>query len=262
VPSVLLLLVAAFLLMPDRPARPIVVALVHTFAMLFHELAVLFTVPALIALSGQGGGIAQYLVTAFAATSAAYFLCFHFATGQWGLAEYWHWITWHTPDSSFSFNVARNAWLSLRGTARLFVGGKFGQFHSGFLELAILLALVGVGALFVLKAEPATERPRPTAFLVSWIAVYVVFLFFWLPQNTFYRLFYLPPVILLLRGRPRVLYAALGITCSTFIRIPLCRRIRWWLPAKPCVQSGSPEPGCTWAPSMRTIGRCSALTPK
>jgi hypothetical protein len=209
VPSVLLLLVAAFLLMPDRPARPIVVALVHTFAMLFHELAVLFTVPALIALSGQGGGIAQYLVTAFAATSAAYFLCFHFATGQWGLAEYWHWITWHTPDSSFSFNVARNAWLSLRGTARLFVGGKFGQFHSGFLELAILLALVGVGALFVLKAEPATERPRPTAFLVSWIAVYVVFLFFWLPQNTFYRLFYLPPVILLLRGRPRVLYAAL-----------------------------------------------------
>jgi peptidoglycan/LPS O-acetylase OafA/YrhL len=31
-----------------------------------------------------------------------------------------------------------------------------------------------------------------------WIAIYVAFLFFWLPHNTFYRLFYLPAIILLL----------------------------------------------------------------
>ncbi len=30
-----------------------------------------------------------------------------------------------------------------------------------------------------------------------WAALYLVFLFFWLPQNTFYRIFYLPALILL-----------------------------------------------------------------
>jgi hypothetical protein len=30
-----------------------------------------------------------------------------------------------------------------------------------------------------------------------WIAIYILFLFFWLPHNTFYRLFYLPALILL-----------------------------------------------------------------
>ena len=33
--------------------------------------------------------------------------------------------------------------------------------------------------------------------LAAWIISYLVFLFFWLPWNTFYRLFYLPPLILL-----------------------------------------------------------------
>ena len=31
--------------------------------------------------------------------------------------------------------------------------------------------------------------------LVVWTCVYLAFLFFWMPQNTFYRLFYLPPLI-------------------------------------------------------------------
>ena len=32
---------------------------------------------------------------------------------------------------------------------------------------------------------------------ILWAGVYVVFLFFWLPQNAFYRLFYLPALIVL-----------------------------------------------------------------
>ena len=42
---------------------------------------------------------------------------------------------------------------------------------------------------------PRTHSTRLTAL---WILIYLVFLFFWLPQNTFYRLFYLPAIILLL----------------------------------------------------------------
>jgi hypothetical protein len=41
-PSILLLLMAACLLLPGERARPVLVALIHTGAMLFHELAVLF----------------------------------------------------------------------------------------------------------------------------------------------------------------------------------------------------------------------------
>jgi hypothetical protein len=41
---------------------------------------------------------------------------------------------------------------------------------------------------------------QKTVLLLSllWSAVYLAFLFFWLPQNTFYRLFYLPALILLI----------------------------------------------------------------
>jgi hypothetical protein len=41
-------------------------------------------------------------------------------------------------------------------------------------------------------------RSRFAKLCALWICVYVAFLFFWLPQNTFYRLFYLPAIILLL----------------------------------------------------------------
>jgi hypothetical protein len=33
---------------------------------------------------------------------------------------------------------------------------------------------------------------------ILWTAVYLIFLFFWIPQNTFYRMFYLPAIIILL----------------------------------------------------------------
>jgi hypothetical protein len=44
------------------------------------------------------------------------------------------------------------------------------------------------------------ETRQKTVLLLSllWTGVYVSFLFFWLPQNTFYRLFYLPALIILL----------------------------------------------------------------
>jgi hypothetical protein len=34
--------------------------------------------------------------------------------------------------------------------------------------------------------------------LALWVGIYVGFLFFWMPQNTFYRLFYLAPLVLIL----------------------------------------------------------------
>jgi hypothetical protein len=232
IPSVLLLLVAAWLLLPGRSARPVLVALVHTLAMLFHELAVMFFVAAAVGIYVQSRGdrrgaarnVAVYLSTALVLSSAAYYACFHLATGQTAAAGYLRWITWHTPDSTSSLAVARNAWWTIRGTARLAVGGRPGAFHSGLAEMGVLLALWGVGLVLVLRTAPARSGETDlaasrgaAAFLWTWVTVYVGFLFFWLPQNTFYRLFYLPPLVLLAgaalrkwRGR-RALYAVVGL---------------------------------------------------
>ena len=229
IPSVLLLLVAAWLLLPGRRARPVLVALVHTCAMLFHQLAVMFFVAAAVGIYMQSRGhrrtaarnVAVYLLAAFVFSSAAYYTCFHIATGHSDIAGYLRWITWHTPDASSSFAVARNAWFTVRGTARLAVGGRFGAFHSGPVAVTAVLALLGLGAALVLQnpgrsPEPA-EAKDARAFLWTWVAVYIVFLFFWLPQNTFYRLFYLPPLVLpagtALRkwGGRRALFAAAAL---------------------------------------------------
>jgi hypothetical protein len=230
---VLLLLVAGRLLLPEREPRPVVVAVVHTCAMLFHELAVMFCVAAAVAIYWQSRGghraamrnVAVYLATAFLLSSGAYYTCFYIATRQTGIAAYLRWITWHTPDSGFSFGVAHNSWLTLLGTLRLAVGGRVGAFHSGTLELGVLALLLMLGAVFVWQAGPGRGREHPAreamaagpdALLCSWIATYGVFLFFWMPRNTLYRLFYLPPLVLLagtaldrLGGR-RALFAAVA----------------------------------------------------
>src|SRR5581483_12413031 len=38
----------------------------------------------------------------------------------------------------------------------------------------------------------------PPLDVLVWTGIYLAFLFFWMPQNTFYRLFYLAPLITLL----------------------------------------------------------------
>lgn len=229
IPSVLLLLIAGRLLLPGRTARPVVVALVHTCAMLFHELAVMFCVVAAVGIYLQSRddrraamrNVLVYLAVAFLFSSAAYYTCFYIATGQAGLARYLRWITWHTPDSGFSVAVARNVWLTFRGTIRLAVGGRVGAFHSGPLELGVLALLLALGMGFVWQADPRHDREAPpgsaAVLMWSWIATYAGFLLFWMPQNTFYRLFYLPPLVLLastglkrLGGR-RTMFAAVAL---------------------------------------------------
>jgi hypothetical protein len=229
---VLLLLIAASLLLPGRKARPVTVAALHTCAMLFHELAAIFVVAAAFGIYRQCAGdrrravrkSAAYLTSAFALSSAAYYTCFHIATRQFGIPQYLSWITSHSPDSGFSFAPGRDAWLTLRGTLRLAAGGTFRLFHSGALELAILAALFGIGLALVWRSGPGSEGKAPPAassLLWVWTAGYAGFLFFWMPQNTFYRLFYLPPLVLLVGavlkrrgvGR-RTLYVLVGLLAA------------------------------------------------
>ena len=226
---VLVMLLTVRYLLPTRSPRPALVALLHTCAMLFHELAVLFAAPAMIGLCLQCHGdrrrgarcVMAYVASAFALSSAGYFGCFHAATGKAGIPDYVRWITYHTPDSNFSFDVTHNVWLTIRGTVRLLLGGRPGAFHSataGHLAAAIGLSLAGMIVLrWRAPAGTFTGYAGTLPILWSWILAYVAFLFFWLPQNTFYRLFYLPPLILVAgvplsrRARTKAMYAVVAL---------------------------------------------------
>ncbi len=110
-------------------------------------------------------------------------------------------MTVHSPDSGFSFNPLANFALSARGSLRLLFGGKLGDFSGDWISKAALTALVLAAALFCLRvwrvARMGATVSRPPYDLFVWAGVYAAFLFFWMPQNTFYRLFCLPPLILM-----------------------------------------------------------------
>lgn len=174
------------------------VGLLHTCAMLFHVLAAIFLVPAVVGLYVQRRGdrraamrvISVYLATVLLLSSGAYYTCFQIATGQTDLAAFVRWVTYHTPDSDFSFDAVHNAWLTIRGTARLLVGGRVSNFDSGrIVDLGVLVGLSAFGMVFVRRAGPARSREpyhKLLPLFCSWVMAYAAFLFFWLPQNTFY----------------------------------------------------------------------------
>lgn len=124
-------------------------------------------------------------------------------------------MTGHSPDAAFSLNLGHNLLMTLRGHVRLFLGGRLrlAQNTMGPFTALCGLALVGVAvrlallcvqdrqeiALFLKAARAGQPQMRSYYGLVAtWAGVYLIFLFFWLPHNTFYRLFYFPALILLL----------------------------------------------------------------
>lgn len=247
VPAVLLLLLSFRLLLPGRDSRPVAVGLAHTAAILLHQLAVLFYPVAVLGLLQQRPdlslrrrliAVAEYSAVAFSLTVAAYYAGQRASNQSGGIAHrrFLAWITSYSPDASFSWNVARDTWLSLRGHLRLFLGGRVSWAIRQWPYFSIVMTLIIVLILSVLAfrlinyrrlvkssvALSAGPRYSDLLSLVSvWIACYVVFLFFWLPGNTFYRLFYLPALVLLVgawigrgyaargEGRPKVYAAAL-----------------------------------------------------
>jgi hypothetical protein len=205
IPSIVLLLCANLLLERGRPT--VAAGLAHAGAMLFHELAILFLPIALLRLRKNPRSMATYLIAAFAPVVPAYVVAHSaalretMATG--GLLQ---WITSHSSDSKFSFALGTNAILTAMGTGRLLFIGRLGDFAANPLTLAACALLVLAAIVFAVCAWRATreaaapERPRLPLYAALWAAIYIAFLFFWMPANTFYRLFYLPPLVLVVIG--------------------------------------------------------------
>jgi hypothetical protein len=225
--SVMFLTCAARLLTGSRRARPMIVALLHTAAMLIHELSFLF-MPAAVFMLWKTSGLegrkrlltpALYAGVAGVATIATYALAFGLRSGRHDLRAFLAWITSHAEDAAFTLNILKSIPISIRSWFQLFLAGRPSalQFSSP-LTIALLATSAGVLALFIRavwrRNRDLTARSAGTAlewrggFRISiqeaatfqfagiWFATYALFLLFWLPNNTFYKLFALPAVLI------------------------------------------------------------------
>jgi hypothetical protein len=224
IPSVLFLLISFYLVLPGRKPRPLLVAIAFFISMAFHQLAVvMFPVLALgiylqrgpLSLKQRALNSAYFTLLAFALIVATYGYLFYRATGTFELPRLLRWTASYSPDADTKFNLWSNLQYSLRGQVRLFFGGRFNLLR-GLVNPFVVLLLIGLVSAVVLLIfdtlknlgkilkfrwlrELRLEAQEKTVLLLSlvWTGLYLVFLYFWLPQNTFYRLFYLPGLILL-----------------------------------------------------------------
>lgn len=222
VPSVFFLFVCFYLVLPDRKPRPLLLALVFVVAMCFHQLSVVAYPTFVLGVYLQDGSltIRRRAVNAVAFSAAAFVLivtvyavAFYFASGSFEIVRFWLWTTSASAEET-DFSFWTSLGFSLRGQVRLFFGGRFnalrGLMNPGVVLLlvvfAVVVALLVAAVLWNLATHKCRRRrarllPRQKTVLLLalvWAFSYLVFLFFWLPQNTFYRLFYLPSLVLML----------------------------------------------------------------
>ncbi|HYO92137.1 MAG TPA: hypothetical protein VEQ40_10895, partial [Pyrinomonadaceae bacterium] len=224
VPSVLFILLSFYLILPNNKPRPLLLALCYSLSMCFHQLAVIFFPVLVLGLFLQTPEhdvrhraltVFKFSLAAFVLTFGTYYYFFYLATATLDFGRLLRWMTSFSPDASFSFDAVSNLSYTLRGFARLFFGGRF-NLLKGIINpfvIALLVVLAILAALLILKvirnlgglkssAKRALKydaRLKPVLLLCAlWVAVYTAFLFVWLPHHTFYRLFYLPALILLI----------------------------------------------------------------
>lgn len=225
IPSAFFLLISFYFVLPQRQKpRPFLAAAAHAAAMLFHQLAVFFFPVAALGIFLQTASeptkrritqVVKYAAAAFLFTFPVFLYSFYLTTGGLKLAPLVRWLTNFSPEHGFTFSFSDNLLYTLRGHSRLIAGGRLSflrDLRDPLMYVMASVVLVVAAAFFYqllrrpgeLKAalRRATEdggRLRALRLLcVVWSVCYVVFLFFFIPQNTFYRLFYLPALVVLL----------------------------------------------------------------
>jgi hypothetical protein len=247
IPSVLLLVAAFHVLCTSSKPRPLVVGTLHAAAMLIHQLAIFFLPAAVLGIYLKGGrrSLVQYCAVAAGITLPAYYAGFWLQQGSSNPAAFLDWLTFHSADSAFTFNPFKNLVITLINYPRLFLGGTghwleyFGPFMLvTLIFLSIVLAVLLIRTLnhFDELRLPGLDLDRNLPLLVSmiWLATYVVFLFFWLPSNTFYKLFCLPAIVVIIahilmrytgrrRYRLALLVATMALANLAFYIFPYSR---------------------------------------
>jgi hypothetical protein len=257
IPSVFFLLLAFWFLLPESKPRPLIVALLHSAAMMFHQMAVFFFPAAIVGILLQARKepprrrallSLQYCLAAPLLTILVFYYSFYLQTDRLDFQTYFKWLTSLSPEPGHTFSVWGNLSYTLNGHVKLFTSGRL-LFLKDSLDfvtivlLAVLLALVVALVVQVirhsgeLKALFTTvlaggEDFRPLRILcLAWILPFLIFQYFFVPQHTFYRLFYLPAIILLIgtylrqhemsgaggRGRYGIALLVAAIALSNFV---------------------------------------------
>ena len=218
VPSTLLVLVCFWLLVRKDPPSPVAAGLTLCGAMLLHQLAVFFVPSAVLALwvrnkhrppSTRFVTVALFLLTAGLPTLGLYVVVFVIQQDVWTVGQFMTWVVSHSQDVSFSFNVPRNLWISLVGHFRLVLGGNLKLVLAQRSPVSAVAGVALAVSLLVLFRRLVQIRPQLLRtfrdevrwllpILAVWCGTYALFLVFWLPHNTFYRLFYFPAMVVFL----------------------------------------------------------------
>jgi hypothetical protein len=224
IPSVLFLLISFYLVLPRQKARPLLLAFTFFISLAFHQLALVMWPVLALGVYLQDGPLSikrrflnvfYFSVVAGVLIFTTYAYLFYLASGTFDVQRLLGWTASYSPDADTRFNFWSNLQYSLRGQVRLFFGGRFNLLKGLVNPLVVLLiaAFIGAAGLVLFNAlrrlamtiligrgpKLRLETRQKTVLLLSllWTSVYLVFLYFWLPQNTFYRVFYLPGLILL-----------------------------------------------------------------
>jgi hypothetical protein len=181
IPAIFLLLCSHLLL--ENPRTAWFAVLAHACAMLFHELAIFFLPVALLLLWKRKSLMLAYCAEAIAPVTVGYVWAYQEAPFPNGAPGFFTWLTSHSSDSGFSFNPIRDLVYTLRGTLRLFFGGRFPDVVRNPLSvvLFVLLAAALAGLLISVRRAWPLQWARPKMALLWWTTVYVAFLFFWMP---------------------------------------------------------------------------------
>lgn len=206
--SSLLLLAAFSVLITSAQPRPLLVGLLHAGAMLIHQLAFLFFPAAALGIFLKGGWKAlwRYCVVAGGIALPAYYAGFWLEERETNPADFVRWLTSHSPDVSFSFNLPRNLAITISSYSRLFFGGTGHvlRFFGLFMLVTLVLLAVAPVALIVAVVryrgdlrlfDRVNWKSYSMRVALVWLVTYILFLFFWLPHNTFYKLFCLPAIV-------------------------------------------------------------------
>jgi hypothetical protein len=235
--STFLITVCFWLLVRRERSSPFVVGIVLCAAMLLHQLAALFAPAAMLALwlEGRGdslgrrlGDIVVFMLSAGLPTAGLYVLVFYTRHDAFTAGEFMRWVMAHSEDSAFSFTLLSNIWISIVGHFKLVFGGNLrmvleqrspvSMVAGATMALSLLIILVRFIQNPPRLVFPMREKMRRLLpVLALWCGTYAVFLVFWLPRNTFYRLFYLPALVLLcapLLAAPKTKYNRLALTVA------------------------------------------------
>jgi len=228
----LLILCVRLLVKRDRP-QYVLTGLIHSAAMLLHQLAIFFYPAAVLALWSRTAdrplrdrvkGIAAYSLAAAVPTAVTYALAFAVRNDRWTPQGFMKWVASYAPDAAFSFALGKNLITSIVGHVRLVFGGSLRLVKEQRSPVTAVAAVALAATVLILvrrflqkppKIVPLQENVRRLlpAF-AAWWGVYVLFLLVWLPHNTFYRLFYLPALFLIAAGfvnGPKTAYNRLAL---------------------------------------------------